>query len=354
MKSNKLKGLDNDPNSIFRASRSVRNIINKKLKEEQDVKDAQTQALTAPPTSSTETEVIKNLSLFTLEIKQITDIVDSFVDYILTEQNLTEEKEFIINADLDEIKEANELIRAQMKGGSRASQRRGRLGSSISSNLWNRDARTRSSDSDESSSTGQPSSRYSSVVDSDSDESDSDESTQGIYINPRGDGGDDDGPPDEFEFEDDDDISALTDSLDSKTEIRRKLNSNLVREVNRLAVLANHATILWEDNITPNINYLPKVKMINFLHSQTIEDFEHSLAGLDFLFSHELLKEHYPELQRVAGNISTLLDELILKINMDIKRISGIQSGTVNGAGFLHLPTPYNSYLKDSTRKYLM
>jgi hypothetical protein len=345
----KKSGLDNDPNSIFRASKTIRNVINKKLKKEQDVLNAQNQTLTAPPTSSTETEVSKNFSLFTLTIKQIGDVVDSFVDYILTDLNLKDERKFIHHSNADEIKDANELWRIETKrmkeeerGGSRASQRIGRLGSSISSNMWNRDARTRSSDS----STGQPSSQYGSDEDSDSDES-----TQGIYINPRGEGGDDDAPFEEFDFEDDDDISTLSKSL-SKNESSGAITS--ARDINKIAVLAQYASALWEDSISPNINYLPKIKLNNFLHSQTIEDFEHSVAGLDFLFSHDLLKNNYPELHRISSNVSTLLDNLFDKINMDIKRVAGIQTGTVNGAGFLHLPTPYNSYLQHSAKKYLM
>ena len=81
----KLKGLDNAPNSIFRASKTVRNIINKKLKEEKDAQDAQDgqqqQILSVPPTSSAELDVNKNLSSFTLDIKQITTLVSGFNNY---------------------------------------------------------------------------------------------------------------------------------------------------------------------------------------------------------------------------------------------------------------------------------
>jgi hypothetical protein len=352
----KKSGLDNDPNSIFRASRTVRNIINKKLKEEKDAQDTQQQTLVASPTSSTETDVSKNFSLFTLTIKQIGDVVDSFVDYILTDLNLEDEREFVGNADVDEIKEANKEWRnetkrrkeeeeARARGGSRASQRRGRLGSSAHSDPWNRDVRTLSHDSDVSSSTGFLSSNYSSGGESDSD-SDSD-----VILSDVGDGDDWQGPDINFNFEDDDDISGLTSSL-SKDKSNKTITS--ARDINKIAVLTQYANALWEDNISPNINYLPKIKLNNFLHSQTIEDFEHSIVGLDFLFTHDLIKDNYPEIHRISSNISTLLDNLFDKINMDIKRVAGIQTGTVNGAGFLHLPTPYNSYLQHSAKKYLM
>jgi len=328
-------GLDNNPNSIFRASRSIRNIINKKLKEEQDVKDAQdaqTQALTVPPTSSPETEVNKNLSLFTFDIQQITTLL------ILIEHYIT--NEYIYN----------------YEGGSRASQRRGRLGSSIASNMWNRDARTISHDSD--SSTGQPSSRYSSVVDSDSDGSDSDESTQGIYINPRGDGGDGDAPFEEFDFEDGDDISALTESEFSNLP-KKQQNILLLKEINRATNLVDHVTILWEDSILPNIKYISKIKLTNLLKSNLISSFEDAIeriTTINYYYNKDDANnnEFIDELEKTLDYLINKLDNLIELINFGINQITGIQKGTVNGAGFLHLPTPYNSYLKDSTKKYLM
>jgi hypothetical protein len=396
-----MSGYDNDPNSIFRASRTVKNIINKQLKKEQDAKNAlsqdQQQGLKPIQTSNVETDVNKNLSLFTLDIKQITNLLDSFIDFIYSNQGLKKQLNFIHSADTEEIKKKNEELRKRNKkiyGGGKKKNRRnrpevlpgrtgpevlfgksgsvdsGRSGSYIdpfthsrnlakeqrkvvrSSQLNPAPVGEAESDSDIEGSVENVEfgSNPDSDPDSDPDSSDS-ESDAGSEFNPPSQLGDD--------FDDDDFLSQLTES-----EVGDKSNINLVRELNRISNLVQHAFSLWDDYISPNILYLSKVKMSNFLNSQTIDDFEHSVAGFDNFFASNTSVD-YPDIQRVAGNVSTDLDNLFDTITRDIKKISGINTGsssdvdraterTITGAGFLHFPSPYNNYMHHTKTKYLM
>jgi hypothetical protein len=399
-----MSGLDNNPNSIFRASRTVKNIINKQIKKEQDAKNAATQdqqqGLKPIQTSNVETDVNKNLSLFTLDIKQITNLLDSFIDFIYSNQGLKKQLDFIHSADTEKIKKKNEELRKRNKklyGGGKKKNRRNRPevlpGSSGPEVLFGKQGSISSVDSGSSRSYIDPfqhsrslakrqnvvrSSQINSapVGEVSSDSEGEGESLQGSVENvefggmpdsdpdssdSESDGDPEFNPPSQLgdDFDDDDFLSQLTES-----EKGDKSNINLVRELNRISNLVQHAFSLWDDYISPNILYLSKVKMSNFLNSQTIDDFEHSVAGFDNFFASNTSVD-YPDIQRVAGNVSTDLDNLFDAITRDIKKVSGINTGsssdvdgstnrTITGAGFLHFPSPYNNYMHHTRTKYLM
>jgi hypothetical protein len=345
---NNKSGLDNNPNSIFRASKTVKNIINKNLKKIEDAKLAQQQSLIPNQNtgkSNVESEVNKSLSQFTLYIKQLTTLIDLFVDYI-----------------------NGGVFGAGVSGGSRSSRQYARVvrrdnfsspsgvvrgsqihsapvGQSIDSDsdseseeseMWNRDIATIAGS------------------ESDSDSSDSDSDGDG------GDGGDGDSLIGEEvgSFDDDDGLSALTDSTKSESKYKYK-NIHLARELARISNLAQQATSLWEDYIRPNIFYLSKISLSKFLNSKLIADFEDSIQGFDdLLYDSAITDRDYPELYRVYQNVTEDLDELFKTIETDIKRVSGIGTGqssdAVVGAGFLHFPSPYNNYMHHTKTKYLM
>ena len=218
------------------------------------------------------------------------------------------------------------------------------------SEMWNRDVDTDSS-------TGYSSSNFASEYNSDSD-SDGDGDGDG------GDGGNGSLIGEEVGSFNGDDLSALTDSTETVKSNYRNKNINLVRELARISNLTQHATSLWEDYITPNILYLSKIKLSKFLNSQVIANFEHSMEGFnDLHYNGEITDKDYPELYRVYLHTFTDLDELFKTIETDIKRVSGIGTGSssdvteaksVTGAGFLHFPSPYNNYMHHTKTKYLM
>jgi hypothetical protein len=202
------------------------------------------------------------------------------------------------------------------------------------------------------------------ATDSDGDDGDSD---GGSDSESDGDGGSDGDSligEEVGSFDDDDGLSALTDSTKSKY---IKKNIHLARELARISNLAQQATSLWEDYIRPNILYLSKISLSKFLNSKLIADFEESIQGFDdLLYDSAITEDAYPELYRVYQNTTRDLDELFITIETDIKRVSGIGTGSSNdvneaksveqtyGAGFLHFPSPYNNYMHQTKTKYLM
>jgi len=391
-------GLDNNPNSIFRASRTVKKIINKKLKKDEDAKLAQqNQQMGLKPNipSNVETDVNKNLSLFSLDIKQLTTLIDAFVDYInggylgagiIGGAKLSKQRKNYRKVRRDDFtgkeKKKSGIVGAVKGPQIHSAPVADSESESERSEMWARDVSTDSgSDSENegsidsnskgsttSSSTGQASSRY------DGD---------------GGDGGDDgDGSTVIYGSDEDSDISEESDESE-ESGLPNKKNINLVRELARISNLLHHAMSLWEDNISPNILYLSKIKMSNFLNSNIIKNFEDSIEGFDELYANGLINNRdYPELYRVFVNTNDDLDNLFKKIEIDIKKISGIDTGsvenkpeidprtgrpvidprtgkektnvdraverTITGAGFLHFPSPYNNYMNHSRTKYLM
>jgi len=342
-----MNNFDNDPNSIFSASRKVKKIINKNIKKKEDELIAQQQI------TSSGSDVDKSLSQFTLDIKQLTTLLDLFVDYINSgyfgagisggSRSGSRSRPYARVVRRDNFSSPSGVVRgSQIHSAPIGQSVDSDSEESEESEMWNRDIDTDSS-------TGRSSSNLASEYNSDSDSDGGD----------GGDGGDGDGSLigyDVGDFDDDDDLSELTETV--KSNYRNK-NINLVRELARISNLVQHATSLWEDYITPNILYLSKIKLSKFLNSQVIANFEHSIEGFnDLHYSGEITDRDYPELYRVYLQTFSDLDELFKTIETDIKRVSGIDSGqssdAVVGAGFLHFPSPYNNYMHHTKTKYLM
>jgi hypothetical protein len=320
----KKSGLDNDPNSIFRASRTVRKIINKKLKEDQDAKNAQQQTLTAPIKSNTETDVNKNLSQFILDIKQINTLLSAFNIQIYNDvSNVNDDIQKYENKPKNKRKFLSRVgIEPEEESGSEEEE-------SVAS------------------------SRYSSVGESSVGESGSEEEESGSEEEESG---------SEGRKSKSNSGSSFDDTTRSNTDYEILMNS-YIRDINRIILLIDHSIVLWEDNIKSNINYLSKVKMTNFVNSKTMDEFKTNLEELQVNL--HLLEEYekilskddvspYENIVKHGDRLLTKSDELYDLINSDIAYMSGVQKGTINGAGFLHIPTPYNSYLQNSSKKYLM
>ena len=141
------------------------------------------------------------------------------------------------------------------------------------------------------------------------------------------------------------------------------LKNAYVKDINRILLIIDQAIVLWDDYIKPNIRYLGKIKLSNFLNSKLMEDFEKNFdIFLDNInvfssYAETLSKDDYSGWSSIVASGEQLIqkcEELFFTINDDINRLAGQGTGIINGAGFLHLPTPYNSYLKESSKKYLM
>jgi len=336
----KLKGLDNDPNSIFRASRTIRNVINKKLKKDQEEQNAQAQqqTLTAPPTSNTEMDVNKNLTSFSLLIRQTNTLLISFnaqisADVETTFNEMTE----------DEFKKVQKAER-------REQQRINRVGIEPEESESGSE-----SESDSSSEAGS---------DSDSDSSSSETNTrsqmrsEGTFSNGDSEEGSEEGG------EEDSDAGSSFESSSRGNQISDDILKNAyVKDINRILLIVDQAIVLWDEYIKPNIRYLGKIKLLNFLNSKLMDDlnknFYNFFDGINIFSSYAttLSKDDYSGWSSIVASGEQLInkfEELFFTINDDIKRLSGEGTGIINGAGFLHLPTPYNSYLKESSKKYLM
>jgi cobalamin biosynthesis protein CobT len=308
----KLKGLDNDPNSIFRASRTIRNVINKKLKKEQEKQNAQArqQTLTTPPTSNTENDVNKNLTLFSLHIRQTNTLLKSFNSQISDD----------VKATSNEIAE-NKFKKVQKR--ERRKQLINRVGI----------------EPEESESEGESGSEEDSDAGS---EEDSDAGSE----------------------EDSDAGSSFENSGNTGNIISDDILSNAyVKDINKILLIIDNAIVVWDDNIKPNIRYLGKIKLRNFLNSKLMEDlnknfdiFSDNLRTFSE-YAKTLSKDErsgWTSIEASGEQLINKFDELFFTINDDIKRLAGEGTGIINGAGFLHIPTPYNSYLKESSKKYLM
>jgi len=360
-----MSGYDNNPNSIFRASRTVKKIINKNLKKDEDAKLAlQNQQMGLKPniSSNIETDVNKNFSLFSLNLKQVSILISTLVDFVNTS---VVPKRYQLGLGTMSIKEINDLNpritpeQRELLGGAKSGKKKSSGRSSSSSILtpsWH--------NSPPGSVIG--SQIHSAPIGDSGSDTDSDIEGSVEQIDFGGDPNPDSDPDssDSDSDSDDSDISSLSESedpligreidLNPRNEIKDKnINVNLSREIARISNSIQHLMALWEDSISPNILYLSKTKLSNFLNSNILLNFRHSLAEFKLFIA--VVEQHYPNLRRIYQISLTEADELLVSIIRDIKRVSGIDSGTtMTGAGFLHFPSPYNNFVNHSKTKYLM
>jgi len=127
---------------------------------------------------------------------------------------------------------------------------------------------------------------------------------------------------------------------------------------------------IWEENISPNLSYIPKIKMDSFVNSKTIKDFENILKKIEDTATTTTIKTFYNFLDKVFSKLTETLDGLFGVINLDIKRYAGgigvgretnrIAPNPINeypllvGSGFIPLKTRYNPFVSASMTKYLM
>lgn len=148
------------------------------------------------------------------------------------------------------------------------------------------------------------------------------------------------------------------------TVVRKVIKENFV--VSLFTQLINqvyNATNFWENNISPNLTLIPKIKMDSFIKSKVFSNFEKAL----YYFESNIFKAHfedvkpekgqpkiYPEykyLDKTYKGLISALDELFNLMNSDIKRYS---SGINISGGYLNLKPAYNQMLFHSPTKYLM
>ena len=368
-----MSGYDNDPNSIFRASRTVKKIINKNLKKDEDAKLAQeNQQMGLQPNipKNTSSDIDKNFSLFTLNLKQVALLMSTLIDFV--NSKLPQQGRLDLGTmSIKEINDLNQDITPQERellGGAKKGKKSSVVSSSSSFDTpgWA---------SVQSRSVRGPQIHSAPIGDSES-ESDSDSDSQGSYENVDFGGNPDSDPdsdPDSSDSDSDSDVSSLSESedpligkiIDFNPKNKKNISADLSREIARISNSIQHLTALWDDSISPNILYLSKIKLTNFLNSNILLNFKHSLA--EFKLFSVIIERDYPNLKRIFNISITEADELLVSIIRDIRRVSGINTGTVSqtydpksvektyiGAGFLHFPSPYNNYMNHSKTKYLM
>jgi hypothetical protein len=108
---------------------------------------------------------------------------------------------------------------------------------------------------------------------------------------------------------------------------------------------------IWEQEISPNITSIPKIKMDSFINSKVIKDFEDIIIKLEDSASTATVKTQYNFLDKVFTKLISALDEIFNVINLDIKKYS---SGVYISGGFVPLKSRYNPFVNASTTKYLM
>jgi hypothetical protein len=377
-------GYDNNPNSIFRASRTVKKIINKNLKKIEDAKLVASQdqgSLKPTQSSNLISDIDKNFSLFTLNLKQVAILMDTIVGFV----NASIPKARQLDIGHMTIKEINDLNAnltpedRELLGGSRKGKKSKKKSSSrnISSDSSYIDPFTHSRNLAKEQRNVVRSSQLNPapVIDEEEYEQE-DEPEENIIIqhdsdpdDPDPDDPDPDDPDPDDPDPDDPDVSELSesdsesDSESNKNRNKNRNNINLSREIARISNSIQHLLALWDDYISPNILYLSKKKLDNFLNSNVIKNFRHSLSAFK-LFSH-VIDRVYPAIEHIYMISIQEADELLISVIRDIKRVSGINVGTssdvdratertITGAGFLHFPSPYNNYMHHTRTKYLM
>lgn len=163
--------------------------------------------------------------------------------------------------------------------------------------------------------------------------------------------------------EDDENYQYTEQSLDNiiarqgRPEVRENylvsLFSTIINQINK-------ATDFWENRISPNIAYIPKLKFDSFIKSKVMDDFSKSIALIENELSKKHMKQFFDYLDEVYRSLTNSLDELFNLINRDIKRYSsGLGSMSdvapqIMGAGFLPIPSIYGHHLGSTPTKYLM
>jgi hypothetical protein len=279
-------GLDDDPNSIFRASKDVVKIINKKLKKEEALKAKEQEAtsdvgvtLPSQPSGVVGTNISKDLSSFSLQIKQLTSMIDSFVDYIDKDFDLSVNKKEEEKKEEEEEEEEQSyydpLQRSVSTGVSEPSRR------VIGSQINTAPVQEEEEEGEE---------------DSDSDQSE----LTGTF--------------EEVEFEN------KNGNKPKKYDV-----SFLSRELTRIANLTDVATANWEDNISPNIRSLTKNKISSFL--KIIKEFEQSVEDFSELEDSSKIYFLFPELNRVFGYTLKDINKLLERVTSEVGIVSGISKG---------------------------
>lgn len=311
--SKRYTGLDNDPNSIFKASRNVVKIINKKMKKDEEKKRKEQEAISnvgvtlpSKTTGQVGTNISKDISLFSLQIKQLTSMMDSFTDYI----NAGDDgNDFFGNAwnsilnkkEEDEQSYFDPLQESVQTGVSQPLRRV--IGSQINN------APVQESEGEEEYSDEPPS-----IINSLSELSGSFENV---------DFGDGDGDRDR-------DSDGYGDG-DSKIKSKKNSTSGITflsRELTRISNLADAATANWEDNISPNIRSLSQNKSISFF--KNFKKFEESVDEFNLFKNSKQLEDDYFKLHRVFNNTLDDINNLLNRVKSEVGIVSGISSGKMS------------------------
>ena len=180
-------------------------------------------------------------------------------------------------------------------------------------------------------------------------------------------------------YDSDGDSSSDSGDIDPDTELEDILASSkkkvitenyLITLITAIINQLNKAQDIWEENISVNLSYIPKIKMDSFVNSKTIKDFEDIIARLEDNATTIIVKKFYNFLDKVFSKLIETLDGLFNVINLDIKRYSGgigisretnkIAPNPINeyplliGSGFVPFKTGYNPFVNASMSKYLL
>jgi hypothetical protein len=157
-------------------------------------------------------------------------------------------------------------------------------------------------------------------------------------------------PPDSES--DEPDIDPETDIEDVIRKGQKAPTENyLITLVSTVINQINKAQDIWEQEISPNITSIPKIKMDSFVNSKTIKEFEDIIAKLENNATTLTVKYYYNFLDKVFTRLISSLDEIFNVINLDIKKYS---SGVYISGGFVPINSRYNPFVNASTTKYLM
>jgi hypothetical protein len=273
----KHTGLDNDPNSIFRASKSVVKIINKKMKKDEADRLKAEQATSdvgvtlSKPTEQIGTNISKDISSFSLQIKQLITLIDSYIDYFKDYFNLDE------NFDPLDMKKKKEK-----KG------------------------------NDDSFYSPFETSSYTGI-------GDATRRVIGSQIN---------NAPVQVDFGEGD-VDEDVDFKDPGMMFNSTINKTfLVNQITKISNLTDQATSIWEDYISPNIRSLSKNKISSFL--KIIKEFGDSIFQYEMLEYMEKIVRIFPELSRSASDTFTKLQSLFDRVTSEVGLVSGISRGKMS------------------------
>jgi hypothetical protein len=298
--SKRYSGLDSDPNSIFKASRNVVKIINKKMKKDEADRLKAEQAtsdvgVTLPSKSSgvLSTNISKDLSLFSLQIKQLTSMMDSFTDYINEDYNgnfLGQAWDYLLKKEKEEEEEEEEEesyydpFQSSVHTGVSEPKRR-----IVGSQINNAPVQE--------------------------EEEEEEEGKEGDSVGYQSDLT---GSFEEFEFENE----------DGKSKTKKSSTSGITflsRELTRISNLTDVATANWEDNISPNIRSLSQNKTISFF--KNFKKFEESVDEFNAFKNSKKIDDEYFKLKRVFDNTLIDINNLFNRVKSEVGIVSGISKG---------------------------